>query len=80
MLVHLRKLSVAHNEIGKPDGVLPSRKPAGNRPREGACKATRLPGRHLERPQGDDCVGYSRHLRGSRGTIGSGQLIAKLPA
>jgi len=48
--------------------------------REGACNATGFPGRHLERPQGDDCVGYSRHLRGLRRTIRSCQLIAKLPA
>ena len=75
------KLSVADNGIGKPDGVFAQPKTGlGTGIVKALAKQLDSQVVTLSGPQGDDCVGYSRRLRGSRGTIGSYQLIAKLPA
>jgi two-component sensor histidine kinase len=52
----------------------PAEKRARNRHCQGPRKTTRRPGRNFERAKGNDRVGYSRHLRGPRGTIGCGPL------
>jgi hypothetical protein len=81
MLVHLRKLLVADNGIGKSDGVFAQPETGlGTGIVKALAKQLDSQVVTLSGPKGTTVSVTHATLRGSRRTIGSCQLIAKLPA